>query len=105
MTGKVARKAHIRWTMNFHEKYAAWFREPKAPGRTEPVRPPRWVYVRFPRGAMFGEPKNATKHRRVLDDTLMAFEVITTPGSKIELPYHWEASPVSWRGREITEGP
>jgi hypothetical protein len=54
---------------------------------------------------MFGEPKNATKHRRVLEDTLMAFEAITTPGGKIELPYRWEASPVSWRGREITEGP
>lgn len=28
--GKVAPKADVRWTMNFREKYAAWFREAKA---------------------------------------------------------------------------
>jgi len=74
------------------------------PARTEPVRPPRWVYVRFPRGAMFGEPGNAGKHRKVLEETLKAFESIMSSGGKIELPYRWEAPPVSWRGRQITEG-
>ena len=75
------------------------------PARTEPVRPPRWVHVRFPRGAMFGEPGNPAKHRKVLEETLKAFETITTPGGKIELPYRWEGKPISFRGREITEGP
>ena len=50
--------------------------------RMERIKPPRWVHVRFPRGAMFGEP-----------------------GGKVELSYRWEAPPVAWRGREITEGP
>ena len=87
--GKVAPKADVRWTMNFREKYAAWFREAKAqleahhypsafktypfpaldhthwaPGRTEPVRPPRWVYVRFPRGGQ------CSGNRRMLQSTV-----------------------------------
>jgi len=33
-----------------------------------------------------------------------AFESIQNPGEKIELPYRLEAPPVSWSGREITEG-
>jgi hypothetical protein len=53
---------------------------------------------------MFGEPGNAGKHRKVLEETLKAFEAIASPGGKIELPYRWEASPVSWHGRQITEG-
>ena len=75
------------------------------PARLERIRPPRWVYVRFPRGAMFGEPKEQSKQRQVLEDTLDAFTRITEPGGKVELPYRWERSPIKWRGREITEGP
>ena len=75
------------------------------PARVEPVRPPRWVYVRFPRGAMFGEPGNGTKQRRVLEETLEATKTIQEPGGKIEMPYRWEGKPISFRGREITEGP
>ena len=73
--------------------------------RVELVRPPRWVYVRFPRGAMFGEPGNGTKQRRVLEVTLEAAKAIQEPGGKIEMPYRWEDKPISFRGREITEGP
>jgi hypothetical protein len=76
-----------------------------AAARLELVRPPRWIYVRFPRGAMFGEPGNRTKQRRVLEKTLEAAESIQEPGGKIEMPYRWEGSPISFRGREITEGP
>jgi len=76
-----------------------------APARVEAVRPPRWVYVRFPRGAMFGEPADAIKQRKVLEGTLNAFAAIQEPGGKIELPYRWESKPISWRGRQITEGP
>ena len=76
-----------------------------APLLAQAVRPPRWVHVRFPRGAMFGEPGNRTKQRRVLTETLEAATTIENPGGKIELPYRWEAKPVSFRGREITEGP
>ncbi len=75
------------------------------PARAEAVRPPRWVHVRFPRGAMFGEPGNQTKQRRVLEETLEAAEKIRDPGGKIEMPYRWEAKPISFRGRQITEGP
>ena len=75
------------------------------PARLELLRPPRWVHVRFPRGAMFGEPGNQFKQRKVLEDTLDAFTRITEPGGKIELPYRWESSPIKWRGREIIDGP
>jgi len=75
------------------------------PSRMEIIHPPRWVYVRFPRGAMFGEPGNKEKQRKVLEDTLRGFDVIAASGGKIDLPYRWEASPIQWRGREITEGP
>jgi len=75
------------------------------PARMEILKPSRWVHVRFPRGSMFGEPGNGAKQRRVLEETLAAFETIQNPGGKLELPFRWEASPISWRGREITEGP
>jgi len=74
------------------------------PTRTEPVRPPRWAHVRFPRGSIFGEPGNADKQRKVLRDTLEAAYAITEPGGRVELPYRWEAPPVQFRGRSITEG-
>jgi len=75
------------------------------PARMEILKPSRWVHVRFPRGTMFGEPGNAAKQRKVLEETLAAFETIQEPGGKVALSYRWEASPISWRGREITEGP
>lgn len=73
--------------------------------RMERIRPPRWVHVRFPRGAMFGEPGNRAKQRAVLEATLRVGAAIDTPGGKVELPYRWEAPPVSWRGRQVVEGP
>lgn len=73
--------------------------------RIELVRPPRWVFVRFPRGAMFGEPGNTVKQRQVLEAVLEAAKKIDKPGENVELPFRWEAKPMSWRGREITEGP
>lgn len=54
---------------------------------------------------MFGEPGNRVKQRRVLEDTLGATTAIAEAGGKIELPYRWEAPPVSWKGRQITDGP
>jgi hypothetical protein len=54
---------------------------------------------------MFGEPGNYAKQRNVLEETLRAFTAIVEPAGKIELPYRWEAQPVKFRGREITEGP
>ncbi len=70
----------------------------------ERMRPPRWVHVRFPRGAVFGEPGNRAKQRAVLEGALDAAGRIRVPGGSVELPYRWEAPPVRWRGREITEG-
>jgi hypothetical protein len=74
------------------------------PARVEPVHPPRWVYVHFPRGAMFGEPGNRTKQKRVLEETLEAAKTIQEAGGKIEMPYRWEAPAVKFRGREIIDG-
>jgi hypothetical protein len=74
------------------------------PARTGPLHPPRWAHVRFPRGSMFGEPGNADKQRRVLRDSLEAAYAITAPGGRVELAYRWEAPPVLFRGRSITEG-
>lgn len=73
--------------------------------RMERIRPPRWAHVRFPRGAMFGEPGNRGKQRRVLEAALDAAVAIREPGGMVELPFRWEAAPVGWRGRQITEGP
>lgn len=74
------------------------------PAATERVNPPRWMRVRFPRGSMLGEPGNRDKHLAVLRDTLAALETIREPGGHAELPYRWEAAPVVWRGKPLTEG-
>jgi len=74
------------------------------PAATTRVRAPRWVRVRFPRGAMFGEPGNRAKQLAVLRDALGAFAAIREPGGHRELPYRWEAPPVMWRGKPLSEG-
>lgn len=74
------------------------------PAATARVRAPRWVRVRFPRGAMFGEPGNREKQLAVLRDALSAFAAIREPGGHLELPYRWEAAPVMWRGKPLSEG-
>jgi hypothetical protein len=74
------------------------------PGATRRVRPPRWVRVRFPRGAMLGEPGRPDRQRAVLLDALRAMPEMAGPGDSRELPYRWEAPPVMWRGRALTEG-
>jgi hypothetical protein len=53
---------------------------------------------------MFGEPGNRDKQRAVLLDALRALESIRTPGGQAELPYRWEADPVMWGGKGLTEG-
>jgi len=66
--------------------------------------PPRWAHVRFPRGSMLGEPGNHDKQMAVLRDTLAAFASIADPGGHLELTYRWEATPISWRGKFLSEG-
>jgi hypothetical protein len=75
------------------------------PVATERIRAPRWARVRFPRGSMLGEPGNRDKQRSVLTDTLRALVALEAPGAAVELPYRWEAHPVMWRGRPLSEGP
>ena len=53
---------------------------------------------------MLGEPGNREKQRKVLLDTFEALRTIETPGGHVELPYRWEAPPVMWRGKPLTEG-
>ncbi len=60
--------------------------------------------MRFPRGSMLGEPGNRDKQLRVLADTLGALQTISSPGGSLELPYRWEADPVMWRGKPLTDG-
>ncbi|MBI5629133.1 MAG: hypothetical protein HY953_09460 [Candidatus Rokubacteria bacterium] len=74
------------------------------PGATRRLMVPRWARVRFPRGSMLGEPGNRDKHLRVLGDALDALRTISSPGGSVELPYRWEADPVMWRGKPLTEG-
>lgn len=52
---------------------------------------------------MLGEPGQHAKQRAVLTDTLRALVAIDAPGGSVELPYHWEAPPVMWRGRPLRE--
>jgi hypothetical protein len=74
---------------------------PQSTGR---VMPPRWAHVRFPRGSMLGEPGNRAKQMAVLRDTFAALTSIAAPGGPVELPYRWEATPISWRGKSLSEG-
>lgn len=74
------------------------------PAATQRVRPPRWVRVRFPRGSMLGEPGNRDKQGRVLRETLEALATIDAPGGHLELPFRWEAPPIEFRGKALTEG-
>jgi len=74
------------------------------PAVTGRVMPPRWAHVRFPRGSMLGEPGNHAKQLAVLRAALAALASITTPGGHIELPYRWEASPIMWSGKPLSEG-
>lgn len=74
------------------------------PAATQRVNPPRWVHVRFPRGSMLGEPGNREKQRKVLVDAFDALAAIGTPGGHVELPCRWEAAPVMFRGKPLTEG-
>jgi hypothetical protein len=53
---------------------------------------------------MFGEPGNREKQLAVLRDTLAALTTIGEPGGSVELPYRWQAPPVLWRGRALTDG-
>lgn len=68
------------------------------------MRPPRWATIRFPRGSMFGEPGNADKQRKVLLDLLGLLTQVTDPGTRVDLPYRWEAAPVMFRGKGLVEG-
>jgi glycine/betaine/sarcosine/D-proline reductase family selenoprotein B len=74
------------------------------PAMTARVRPPRSVLVRFPRGSMFGEPGNRAKQRTVLHETLAALGAIAEPGGQVSLDVHWEAEPLVWKGKALTEG-
>ncbi len=68
------------------------------------MRPPRWVRVRFPRGATIGEPGRADRQLQVLRDVFRALGDLAEPGDHVELPYRWEADPVLWRGKPLSEG-
>lgn len=53
------------------------------------IRPPPALFVRFPRGSMLGEPGYKERQRSIVLDALLALQSMNTPGSVLELPYHW----------------
>lgn len=74
------------------------------PVATRRVNSPRWAHVRFPRGSMLGEPGNRSKQLAVLRGVLAAVPGIDQPGGHVELPQRWEAPPLIWRGKPLSEG-
>jgi D-proline reductase (dithiol) PrdB len=59
------------------------------PERMAKIKPPRALRVKFGRGAMFGEPGNVERQRRIILDALDALRTMDVPGKVLELPYKW----------------
>ncbi len=59
------------------------------PERMAKIKPPRALLVKFGRGAMFGEPGNVERQRRIVLDALEALQTMDVPGTIRELPYRW----------------
>lgn len=52
---------------------------------TDRVRPPRAAWVNHPYGAPWGPPGNEGEHRRLVRETLTAFEGLRSPGEIVDL--------------------
>ncbi len=71
---------------------------------TRAVNPPRAVFVNFPLGHQTGKPRQPDNQRAIVRDAMRAFEMITRPGTIIELPYVWDPHDRRWEQTDYTAG-
>ena len=57
---------------------------------TAAVGVPRLVCIEHPPGLLFGAPGDAGLQRRILHETVLAFNQVRQPGEIIHLPYKWQ---------------
>ncbi len=57
---------------------------------------PRAAFLDYPLGHTVGRAGKPELNRSIMLDALLAFETIETPGTIVDLPYHWEATDV-WK--------
>jgi len=67
---------------------------------TRSVRPPRAVFLDFPLGHTAGKPGEPELNRRILADTLAAFETMDHPGTIVTLSYVW-SDDNGWKDRPL----
>jgi hypothetical protein len=63
---------------------------------TRAVNPPRAVFTDFPLGHTAGKPLDRQLQRKIMIETLRAFETMRFPGSIETLPFEWSADH-SWK--------
>lgn len=71
---------------------------------TRAVNPPRAVFLDFLLGHTAGKPNDKPLQRRIMIDTLSAFESIQVPGTIRELPYQWSDDD-AWKDHALQRGP
>ena len=71
---------------------------------TRAVKPPRAVFVNFPLGHQTGKPNQPDLQKRIVSDAMRAFEMISAPGTIVELPYVWDPEDRAWETRDYTKG-
>jgi len=57
---------------------------------SEKIKPSRTVFLDWPFGHPLGEPFNEAQQKTVVVDALKALNIITEPGSILDLPYRWK---------------
>ena len=71
---------------------------------TQAVKAPRAVFVDFPLGHQTGRPDDPAIQRQIVRDAMRAFEIISTPGEIVRLPYLWDPNDRAWETRDYTKG-
>ncbi len=69
---------------------------------TQAVNPPRAVFLNFPLGHQTGKPNQPELQRQIVRDAMRAFEMISKPGSIVELPYVWDPYDRGWEVTDYT---
>jgi hypothetical protein len=71
---------------------------------TQAVNPPRAVFLDYPLGHTAGKANDKADQRRVMIETLRAFERIQDPGKVVTLKNEW-SSDHSWKDRVMRASP
>lgn len=71
---------------------------------TQAVNPPRAVFLNFPLGHQTGKPGQPELQRQLVQDAMHAFEVISEPGTIVQLPYVWDPDDRRWEETDYTDG-